>query len=527
MYRIENKAKDDLQSYTIYGDIGGTSFDETNVLKGSLSFSNQCCDTSDFSYGGVYIGQMNISFVDINIPRNEWVGKDIGIGVTVNESDPIPIGIYRIDKATHSKGITAITAYDYMSLFDEPMNINTMATITSAYDLLKYACDNCGILLENSKAEIEAMPNGDEAFYFTADNDIENYRDLIHWVAQTLAAFATITREGKLELRTFHKTVDDTIGTSIRFKTSQYGDEVSKYTAFSVNDVEAGEDVFYAKTPDDGRTMSFGSNPFIQGTNASKFTSDILGAFSNIEFTPCEVAIPFGCQYDLGDVLSFPNGSGSSTNKFVIAYYSWTLGGTYKIKSIPVSKTVKTKAEKSVTSMQRKTSGDKIQYYVLSNLSDIDVADGGKERIIELRFQTTKPSIVVFQAEILCDVETTVSGVVYDDCRIKVTYEIDSTELTDYYPLETLQDGQHLLHLVKFFNINQEANIRLFEVYLEADGGSVHIETQSLNGCLYGQNLVASDDWGGILQPEEEVDDFELPVLVFDGVTETVDFEME
>ena len=156
---------------------------------------------------------------------------------------------------------------------------------------------------------------------------------------------------------------------------------------------------------------------------------------------------------------------------------------------------------------------------------DIDVADGGKERIIELRFQTTKPSIVVFQAEILCDVETTVSGVVYDDCRIKVTYEIDSTELTDYYPLETLQDGQHLLHLVKFFNINQEANIRLFEVYLEADGGSVKILTQSLNGCLYGQNLIASDDWGGILQPEEAAEDFELPVLVFDEVTDSIEME--
>ena len=61
MYRNEVKAKDDLQSYTIYGDISGTSFDETNVLKGSLSFSNQCCDTSDFAYGGVYIGQISSS----------------------------------------------------------------------------------------------------------------------------------------------------------------------------------------------------------------------------------------------------------------------------------------------------------------------------------------------------------------------------------------------------------------------------------------------------------------------------------
>lgn len=525
MYQLLTESKDQIQSYTIYGDISGITFDENNVISGSLSFTNQCCDMSDFSYGGVYIGQMKISFTGINIPRNDWIGKDIGIGFTVNESISIPFGIYRVDSATHSDGITAITAYDYMSLFDEPLSVNTIATMTSAYDLLKYACDNCGIILSNTKAEIEAMPNGDEAVSFTADNDIENYRDLIHWVAQTLTAFATMNREGKLELRTFHQTVDDTIGSAVRFKTSKYGDEVCNYTAFTVSDIEAGEDLIYAKTVNDGRTMPFGSNPFIQGTNASKFYPDVLAAFSNLAFTPCEVDIPFGAHYDLGDVLSFPNGSGSSTNKFLVAYFSWTVGGTYKIKSIPASKTGKSKAEKNVTSIQRKTSGDQIQYYVLTNLSDVDVADGSEERIIELRFQTTKKTIVVFQAEVLCDVETTVNGINYDDCRIKVTYKFDSEELTDYYPLETWQDGQHLLHLVKFFNINQDANIRLFEVYLEADGGSVHIETQSLNGCLYGQNLIASDDWGGILQPDDEAEDFELPVLVFDEVTDSIEME--
>lgn len=527
MYQLLTQSKDQIQSYTIYGDISGITFDEDNVISGSLSFTNQCSDMSDFGYGGVYIGQMKISFTGINIPRNEWVGKDIGIGFTVNDSVAIPFGVYRVDSATHSDGITAITAYDYMSLFDEPMSVNTIATMTSAYDLLKYACDNCGIILANSRAEIEAMPNGNQPVRLNADSDIENYRDLIHWVAQTLTAFATMNREGELELRTFHKTVDDTLQSAIRFKTSKYGDEIAKYTAFTISDLESGEDVYYKQNPDDGRTMTLGANPFIQGEYASNFTSTILGAFSNIEFTPCEVEIPFGGHYDLGDILSFPNGSGSSTNKFLVAYYSWTVGGAYKIKSIPASKTGKNKAEKRLTSMNRKNAGDKIQYYILTNLSEINVEDGNQEKIIDILFQTTKPTIVAFQAEILCEVETTVDGIDYDDCRIKVTYELDDIELTDYYPMETLQDGQHLLHLVKFFNINQEANIRLFEVYLEADGGSVKILTQSLNGCLYGQNLIASDDWGGILQPEEEVDDFELPVLVFDGVTETVDFEME
>jgi hypothetical protein len=524
MYQLLTQSKDQIQSYTIYGDISGITFDEDNVISGSLSFTNQCSDMSDFGYGGVYIGQMKISFTGINIPRNDWIGKDIGIGFTVNDSTSIPFGIYRVDSATHSDGITAITAYDYMSLFDEPMSVNAIATMTSAYDLLKYACDNCGIILANSKAEIEAMPNGNQPVRLNADSDIENYRDLIHWVAQTLTAFATMNREGELELRTFHKTVDDTLQSAIRFKTSKYGDEIAKYTAFTISDLESGEDVYYKQNLDDGRTMTFGANPFIQGEYASNFTSTILGAFSNIEFTPCEVEIPFGGHYDLGDVLSFPNGSGSSTNKFLVAYYSWTVGGTYKVKSIPASKTGKNKAEKRLTSMNRKNAGDKIQYYILTNLSEIDVEDGNQEKIIDILFQTTKPTIVAFQAEVLCEVETTVDGIDYDDCRIKVTYELDDVELTDYYPMETWQDGKHLLHLIKFLNITDNTSIRTFEVFLEADGGSVHIDIQALNGSLYGQNLVASDDWDGTIKVEEDAPSFELPTLIFGSVTENIEW---
>lgn len=525
MFQLLTESKDPIQTYTIYGDIGGITFDEDNVIAGSLSFANQCCDVSEFSFGGVYIGQMKISFTGIAIPRNEWVGKDIGIGVTVNDSVPVPIGIFRVDSATHADGITAVTAYDYMALFDEPLSVNTIATSAAPYDLLKFACDNCGIILANTRADIEAMPNGNKTCYLSADSDIENYRDLIHWIAQSLAAFATMDRSGQLVLKTFHKTTDDTIQTVARFKTSKYGDEITKYTALTVSDIEQGDELYFAKTPDDGRTMALGANPFMQGEDAPLYAPDILGAFSNIEFTPCEVDIPFGAQYDLGDVLSFPNGSGSSTNKFIVANFAWTFGGTYKIKSVPVNKSGKTKAEKSLTSVKRKTSGDDIQFYTFTNINDIDVADGSSERIIEIRYQNTKPTIIIFQAELLCQVVTTVDGLDYTDARVKIIYKIDGVELTDYYPRETWQDGKHLLNLLKFFNLNQEANIHLLEVYLEADGGSVHVETQALNGSLYGQNLYASDDWGGILQLEDEPDDIVLPVLLFGAVTDTVTME--
>ena len=527
MYRQENEAKEDIQSYTIYGDIAGIAFTDENLIKGATSFSNQCCGTSDFQYGGVYIGQMKASFVNMNIPRNEWVGKDIGVGVTVNDSDPIPIGIYRIDSVTHSEGIAAVTAYDYMSLFDEPMSINTAASTTNAYDLLKFCCDSCGITMEQTREQIEALPNGSQSMTMTAENDIETYRDLIHWVAQTLGAFATMNRSGQLSIRTFHSLPDDTITTATRYKESKYGDEILKYTAFTVTDIEESEEVFYKNTPDDGRTMALGSNPFIQGDNTERFTPTLLQEIAKITYTPCEVEIPFGAQYDLGDVLSFPPGSGILSNRFLLAYYSWTYGGTYKIKSVPVPKTTKTKTDKNVTTVKRKTTNDKIRYYIFKNLSEIEIEDGNEERIIEIRFQTTKATTLIFQAEVLCDVETTVDGINYTDAVVETKYYINSEELEDYYPTQTWQDGKRLLHLVKFFNISNPASITLFEVKLEVNGGTVQIREGKLSGCIYGQGLIASDDWGGILQPVEEVDDFELPVFVFDEVTETVDFEME
>lgn len=523
MYRQENEAKEDIQSYTIYGDIAGIAFTDENLIKGATSFSNQCCGTSDFQYGGVYIGQMKASFVNMNIPRNEWAGKDIGVGVTVNDSDPIPVGIYRIDSVTHSEGIAAVTAYDYMSLFDEPMSVNTASSTTNAFDLLKFCCDSCGITMEQTREQIQALPNGSQSFTMTAENDIETYRDLIHWVAQTLGAFATINRFGQLSIRTFHSLPDDTITMATRYKESKYGDEILKYTAFTVTDIEENEEIYYRKTPDDGRTMALGSNPFIQGDDADRITPALLQEIGKITYTPCEVEIPFGAQYDLGDVLSFPPGSGILSNRFLLAYYSWTYGGAYKIKSVPVPKASKTKTDKNVTTVKRKTANDKIRYYIFKNMEDVEIEDGDEEKIIEIRFQTTKATTLIFQAEVLCDVETTVDGINYTDAVLKATYKINHGEIEDYYPTQVWQDGKRILHLVKFFNITTPANITLFEVYLEVNGGTVRINEGQLSGCIYGQNLYATDKWGG--EVEDEAEAFILPVFIFGSVSDSFETE--
>ena len=47
----------------------------------------------------------------------------------------------------------------------------------------------------------------------------------------------------------------------------------------------------------------------MQVTKAQRevYIDNMLAAIGNIEYCPCDVTIPFGAHYDLGDVLQFPN----------------------------------------------------------------------------------------------------------------------------------------------------------------------------------------------------------------------------
>ena len=62
MYAVSNDYKAMLsapvQKTHIRGTIGAVSFDEYNVLEGSLTISNACADTQGTLLGSVYVGQL-------------------------------------------------------------------------------------------------------------------------------------------------------------------------------------------------------------------------------------------------------------------------------------------------------------------------------------------------------------------------------------------------------------------------------------------------------------------------------------
>ncbi len=152
----------------------------------------------------------------------------------------------------------------------------------------------------------------------------------------------------------------------------------------------------------------------------------------------------------------------------------------------------------------------KFAHYLISNTEDIDISDNETKDLFDMWFAAKERSVVTFNCEILCDVDTTVEGNSFYDAIGRITYYFNNLEISGYYPTETWMDGKHILHLFYYFNIQTAGRIR-FKATLNLNGGSVRIKAADLKGAIYGQNLVASDNWNGVLRVEEGAGRFNIP----------------
>lgn len=90
------------------------------------------------------------------------------------------------------------------------------------------------------------------------------------------------------------------------------------------------------------------------------------------------------------------------------------------------------------------------------------------------------------------------------DGVLTATYFLNGEEVSDYYPVETLQDGGHVLHLL--YTWTSTANvIGNFEVTISAAGCSVFIKEGNARAYIAGQGLAGEGAWDGNIDVEDEV----------------------
>ena len=254
--------------YYVDGTIGSVEFDESNIVTGSFHIQNQCTDTSDVILGSVYTGSLTATFYGLNIPRYSWVGKVITpmfylhVG---NTWQSVPLGVYTIKEAKHSAEGVEITAYDNMIKLDKKFKASKFKTAQKMYQHLQTICTACGLTLGMIEQEIQALPNGNTNLgivgtksnkylsYKKYSNDIDTYRDLVFWIAQSMGTFATINRDGELVFRKYKKTTQtvDEITESYRLAGAVFDDFTTNYTGIYVTNTKDGEEIYYGYDVDE------------------------------------------------------------------------------------------------------------------------------------------------------------------------------------------------------------------------------------------------------------------------------------
>jgi len=232
--------------------------------------------------------------------------------------------------------------------------------------------------------------------------------------------------------------------------------------------------------------------------------------------------VPFSCTmlgdpaYDLGDVVTLSGGMGDSTKHFVIQRYSYNLHNNYTAEGVgknPDVANAKSKTDKQIQGLLNNVNQNEIQYYIFSNTEEIVVGDTQEKTIIDIRFASLKATTVIFHAEILLDVDTTVSGITYNDTVGTVTYYINAAEVTERHPVETWVDGNHILHLLYHMKIN-DAELTRFVVTLTANGGQITIPINGIDAMISGQGLAAVGEWDGYIDIEDTIGE-----ITFGGMT--------
>lgn len=533
MYSVSNKYIADMKNpvarLSVRGVIGGIAFTEENLVGNTFSITNQCVDNDEILLGAAYVGELQATFRNININRYEWVGKTITAyhkrTFADDTSEEIPLGVFTIAEAVWSADGVAVTAYDNMSKLDKTAEYDS--TVGSAYGILTAICQSCGLTLGMTQAEVEALPNGTESFGLWAENDIDTYRDMISWLAQAMASIVLVDRQGRIYLRAYNMTSVDTISAQNRFIDTTYSDYISRYSGVSFVDMSTNETRYYGTEHDIYLTYNLGANPFLQygGTGTKRrMATAILNSLAATAYVPFSCTMLGDPAYDLGDVITLSGGLGDSDKHFVIQRYSYDLHNNYTAEGVgknPDVASAKSKTDKQIQGLINNQNQNEVQYYFYSNADEIVIHDTDTEEIIDIRFASLKSTVVMFQAEVLLEADSTVSGIEYNDVVGTVTYYINSDEVATRHPVETWVDGDHILHLLYHLMI-EETSLTRFVVTLTANGGDIIIPANGVEAVISGQGLVAVGGFDGFIDVYENMHGVTASL---GGVTASADFD--
>lgn len=520
MYPVSNAYKTAMQraiqNTALSFTLNGVSYTEENILKGSFIITNQCSDTSDIKFGAVYSAQLKATLRNVSINRNTWKNKTIvpkfKIKLANDTWEEVPLGVFRISEAVWTTSGIKIEAYDAMTKFDKKCGINQSSGYL--YDFLAVASQECGVPLAQTENELKALPNGSILFSYYSENDVETWRDLISWVAQTYGGFATINRSGQLEIRVYGNTSVDTLGMADRHKSCSFSDYITSYTGISYVDIASQTTKYFASEHDTGSTMNLGSNPFLQTKVQGKTACEtLLTVMANMQYTPFKaISNTRDPAYDLGDCITFVNGLAGTSSLCCINRYNYILHSKYELLGYgadPDKAGAKSKNDKNLSGLLAEVSADKMAFYELRNVTHFTISDGVRKQILRLKLAAKNDTKVQIHISVNLGTDADAGK---SKTIVTATYYIDNEEAV-LHPEETYIDGNHVMHLMYILPMTANV-ISYFRLFLTATNGTITIDREGVWLYASGLGIVGDGTWDGEFDLEDTVTTFDTDRLL-------------
>ena len=568
MYPVSNAfltaVKANTRKYYWTGRITTTAgtvynFDQEDMVKGSGYITSQCCGSTEIELGTVYAAEMGISlFSEINRYTLEDAIVELfyHLQIAGGTYETIPMGIFEVSEANRKAKCLEIKAYDFMVRFEKAFT--SLESIGNAYDFMVLCSTACNVSLAQSRAEIEALPNGTENLSIYSDNDIETYRDVLFYVGQVLGGFFVINRAGELELRKYGNTPVLVVERTHRF-TSSFSDFITRYTAVSSTNLRTQIAEYYALDPDDGLTMNLGVNPLLQfGLEETRLQlcENILNDLSVVNYVPFDSDTIGNPALDVGDILSFTGGQADSTKYACITSSSIKIGGRQSIKCVgknPKLSQAKSKNDKNISGLLAQIEAGKIGIHTFTNASAFTVQNVDT-KIISIEFATTEANHAQFFGQVIVDVtadqvtktatatgDVVIPSVAVDEpepldpdepevignteeqtisvslpvtwtedghADVIFTFEFNNQMIPVHYPQENWHSGRHTILLYYPIENVVPNYTNTFNVYMRCSGGTALVDTGFCIASISGQSMGASAAWDGRIDIEEYVDLF-------------------
>lgn len=493
-----------IQRHKFAGFISGTPFTMEDVLRNSMTLSDQCSDSADLSLGGVFIGTLKFTLLnDLGFRRGSWKDREISLffSMLINEEEnlweEVPVGVFTIAEALHTEKGIEIKAYTAVSKLD--IIYPSTATNGNVYDIINLACTKCGVEFGSTRVEVENMPNGTVPLAIYPENNCKTWRDVVHYAAQIVGGFVTADRQGRIVLRRFGNDTGFSFNPALRFTGSKFSDFTTNYTAVTVENMTDGSLRTKKLAPNNGITLELGENPLFQyGTEDTLggMLTNILQEAHSVAYVPFNSSMVGNPAFDLGDLITYTGGVAGTSCSCCIMSYTWKFNNSYAVKGFgkdPNLANAMSKAEKASGGGGTSGKGDTLTFLTYENAAELTV--GSNETIIaNLNVTNIKETFVDFWIELKATVDVDI------DQAAVLTFRYSLDGINEVYrPVVTFNHSGVYTFNLHYYWLLETILRHVVNIYLEVSGGTVEIDVADLHAVLTGQGLATEDTWDGTI----------------------------